>query len=111
MKKLSKRFLTLAVACVMAMAMAVPTFADQANADIVYYTGVPGTHPYRYTTTKETNINKQIVLNAYCESAPVDGTPVTTWKYTGSDSQQWAASVMLLLQHVISLPINIIREM
>ena len=56
----------------------------------VYYTGVPGTHPYRYTTTKETNINKQIVLNAYCESAPVDGTPVTTWKYTGSDSQQWA---------------------
>ena len=52
MKKLSKRFLTLAVACVMAMAMAVPTFADQANADIVYYTGVPGTHPYRYTTTK-----------------------------------------------------------
>lgn len=27
MKKLSKRFLTLAIACVMAMAMAVPTFA------------------------------------------------------------------------------------
>jgi hypothetical protein len=90
MKKLSKRFLTLAIACVMAMAMAVPAFADQANADIVSYTGVPGTHPYRYTTTKETNINKQIVLNAYCEGAPVDGTPVTTWKYTGSDTQQWA---------------------
>ena len=90
MKKLSKRFLTLAIACVMAMAMAVPAFADQANAGIVSYTGVPGTHPYRYTTTKETNINKQIVLNAYCEGAPVDGTPVTTWKYTGSDTQQWA---------------------
>ena len=28
MKKLSKRFLTLAIACVMAMAMAVPAFAD-----------------------------------------------------------------------------------
>ena len=27
MKKLSKRFLTLAIACVMAMAMAVPAFA------------------------------------------------------------------------------------
>lgn len=28
MKKLSKRFLTLAITCVMAMAMAVPAFAD-----------------------------------------------------------------------------------
>ena len=28
MKKLSKRFLTLAIACVMAMMMAVPAFAD-----------------------------------------------------------------------------------
>ena len=40
MKKLSKRFLTLAVACVMAMAMAVPTFADQANADMVTLTNL-----------------------------------------------------------------------
>lgn len=31
MKKLSKRFLTLAIACVMAMAMAVPTFAAVPN--------------------------------------------------------------------------------
>ena len=31
MKKLSKRFLTLAIACVMAMAMAVPAFADFDN--------------------------------------------------------------------------------
>lgn len=28
MKKISKRFLTLAITCVMAMAMAVPAFAD-----------------------------------------------------------------------------------
>ena len=31
MKKLSKRFLTLAIACVMAMMMAVPAFADFDN--------------------------------------------------------------------------------
>ena len=31
MKKLSKRFLTLAIACVMAMAMAVPACADFDN--------------------------------------------------------------------------------
>ena len=31
MKKLSKRFLTLAIACVMAMMMAVPAFADNAT--------------------------------------------------------------------------------
>lgn len=70
--------------------MAVPALADQANADVYTYVGVPATHPYRYTTSMTTNPNEQIVLNAYCSSAPVNGTPVTTWPYTGSDTQEWS---------------------
>lgn len=90
MKNLSKRILSTCLTLAFSFALTAPVFADKANAEIYMVSGVPGTHPYRYTTNDTIVASQQIVLNAYCETAPVDGTPVTTWSYTGSDTQQWS---------------------
>lgn len=65
MKKLSKRFLTLAIACVMAMAMAVPAFADwtiEVDDNSNRYINVYGTYGsslnMRYLTLYKTSAPK-----------------------------------------------------
>lgn len=90
MKTFLKKAMTIVITLAMISALPIPAFADQANADTYSYSGVPGTHPYRYTTNQTTTASQQIVLNAYCSSAPVNNTPVTTWPYTGSDTQEWS---------------------
>lgn len=73
MKKLSKRFLTLAIACVMAMAMAVPTFA--AAPKRAAYAGVT------YTILSKSN-------GLYASAQ--DGTNVQLASY----AQKWTPSMM-----------------
>lgn len=90
MKRFVQKVMILGLALVMALTVSIPAFADKANADIYDSDGVASTHPYRYTTTQTTIASQQIVLNAYCSKTPVNGTPVTTWPYTGSDTQEWS---------------------
>lgn len=87
--KMFKNVVCLCMAATFAISLAIPSFASKETANVSITSGVPGTHPFRYTTNKITTASNQIVLNAYTSGAPVDGTPVTTWKYTGSSTQEW----------------------
>ena len=82
MKKLSKRFLTLAIACVMAMAMAVPAFAapnGKFTSSDIGEIDTPHGHYFHYGN---------YYLNQWGKS-PVSGTRVTTWEKTDDITQAW----------------------
>ena len=76
MKKLSKRFLTLAIACVMAMAMAVPAFADFDNGT---------THTYHIKNN--TIAGDYVYLNLYGTGGVYASRNVTVYPRTTSDDQ------------------------
>ena len=76
MKKLSKRFLTLAIACVMAMAMAVPAFADFDNGT---------THTYHIKNN--TIAGDYVYLNLYGTGGVYASRDVTVYPRTTSDDQ------------------------
>ena len=78
MKKLSKRFLTLAIACVMAMAMAVPAFADFDNGT---------THTYHIKNN--TIAGDYVYLNLYGTGGVYASRDVTVYPRTTSDDQVW----------------------
>lgn len=82
MKKLSKRFLTLAIACVMAMAMAVPAFAAPNGTFTSSDIGERDTPHGHYFH------NGNYYLNQW-GSSPVSGTRVTTCEKTGDITQAW----------------------
>ena len=76
MKKLSKRFLTLAIACVTAMAMAVPAFADFDNGT---------THTYHIKNN--TIAGDYVYLNLYDTGGVYASRNVTVYPRTTSDDQ------------------------
>jgi hypothetical protein len=76
MKKLSKRFLTLAIACVMAMMMAVPAFADFDNGT---------THTYHIKNN--TIAGDYVYLNLYGTGGVYASRNVTVYPRTTSDDQ------------------------
>ena len=78
MKKLSKRFLTLAIACVMAMMMAVPAFADFDNGT---------THTYHIKNN--TIAGDYVYLNLYGTGGVYASRDVTVYPRTTSDDQVW----------------------
>ena len=76
MKKLSKRFLTLAIACVMAMAMAVPAFADFDN----------GT-TQNNQKKKKTKSGDYVYMKQYGTGGVYASRDVTVYPRTTSDDQ------------------------
>ena len=91
MKKLSKRFLTLAIACVMAMAMAVPTFAaapKRAAYAGVTYTILSKSNGLYASAQDGTNVQ----LASYAQKwTPVnDGGTIKLFRGTGNASKRVA---------------------
>lgn len=78
MTKAKKRLLTLLLAMLMAVGMAVPTFATEI--DPRFISGVS------YTS----NGNRNYQLNAATSATPTANTLVTMWQNTGHPTQRWA---------------------